>query len=100
MDDFRTATVTCGRLEKVEEDAADPVTSPSHYEGDGNVSCMEAMASMAANYRGVRAMPAYWCLNALKYLFRAPRKSGTQDLLKAKRCIEYAIDDIRENEDD
>lgn len=100
MDEDMTFAVTCDKCEKVEGDGTDPVTNPSHYAGDGKVSCMDAAASMAANYRGVRVMPAYWCLSALKYLFRAPRKNGTQDLLKAKRCIEYAIDDIREHEDD
>ncbi|WP_126909672.1 DUF3310 domain-containing protein, partial [Staphylococcus epidermidis] len=29
--------------------------------------------------------------NALKYLLRAPRKNGLEDLKKAKKSIEFAI---------
>lgn len=72
----------------------DPVERPSHYAGDGKVECMDAMASMAAGYdrADVPAAESYWCITALKYLWRWPLKNGRQDLLKARQCLEYAID--------
>lgn len=72
----------------------DPVKAPAHYAGDGEVSCMRAMRSMAAGYdeAEVPAGVSYWMISALKYVWRAPLKNGGQDVRKAIRCLEYALD--------
>lgn len=74
------------------EVASDPVRSPAHYAGDGEVDCARAMRSMAAGYdeAGAPCIDAYWALSALKYLWRAPLKGVEQDYRKAARCCEYA----------
>lgn len=82
---------------------SDPVKAPAHYAGDGEVSCMRAMESMHAGW-GVPAMAkfmsrpgachsvAYLVTCAFKYLWRWPLKGGLQDLEKARRCLDYAIE--------
>ena len=68
----------------------DPVKAPAHYMGDGETSCMIAMASMVSNVR-VKPMQAYWWLCAFKYVWRWPFKNGRQDIKKAIRCLEYLL---------
>lgn len=79
---------------------SDPVTSPAHYDGDGEVSCMRAMRSMAAGYdrAEVPAEVSYWLASALKYTWRAPLKNGSQDVRKARQCLAYALGAMGEDE--
>lgn len=81
---------------------SDPVKAPAHYAGDGEVDCRRAMRSMAVGYDAaeVSATVAYWCMTALKYIWRAPLKHGVQDLEKARQCLGYALDAHREGESD
>lgn len=78
----------------------DAVDRPMHYEGDGRVTCMDALESMHAGYdrAAVDCSVAYWCGCVLKYLWRWPLKDGVKDLKKAKRCLKYAIKKIEEIE--
>ncbi len=60
---------------------------PRRYRGDGEVTCIRAMASMAEGvHLGMEAM--WWWACALKYLWRWPWKGGLADLAKAKDCVE------------
>lgn len=86
----------------------DPVKAPAHYAGDGKVACMDAMRSMLAGYE--RAMreercavsntleAAYWSTCAFKYIWRWPLKNGIQDLEKARQCIGYAINALKDGD--
>lgn len=65
---------------------SDPVTAPSHYEGDGKVTAKDAMSSMM-HEAPVTPIQAYWWGCALKYVFRWPRKNGIQDIDKAIQCL-------------
>lgn len=62
----------------------DPVTAPSHYRV-GPYECREVAAALGLNFnRG----------SALKYLWRAGRKYGTDeltDLRKAVECLTFEI---------
>lgn len=77
----------------------DVVKSPSHYAGDGNVECMDAIRSMMhdTHFDGITH---FWWGNAIKYLWRWPRKNGVEDLRKAIRCIEYMLDEIEGGDDE
>jgi len=72
----------------------DPVSRPEHYDGDGKVTCRDAMASMAVGYDkvGLCSEVSYWLCCALKYIWRAPVKNGSEDMRKAAQCIQYALD--------
>ena len=66
----------------------DPVTNPSHYDGPGGSEAKDVMR----DYFGDEFMAHYWLGCALKYLFRYKGKNGEQDLLKARRCIDYLME--------
>ena len=68
----------------------DEVKRPFHYEGNGKVTCKDAMDSMTHNTE-LPANIGYWWCCALKYLWRWFWKNGVNDLLKAKQCIDYLI---------
>lgn len=69
------------------------VTYPPHYTG-GEIECKDALKSMLENSK-FTAMQDYWRGCAFKYIWRADKKNGLEDLEKAKQCIQYLIDDIQ-----
>ena len=93
-------TVKLGDEVKDDSSESDPVDAPDHYAGDGEVDCMRAMRSMAAGYDSaeVPSEVSYWCLTAIKYVWRAPLKHGAEDVRKARRCLEYALEAMGEGE--
>lgn len=78
--------------------ASDPVYAPAHYAGDGKIECKAAMDSMMAGYdlAAVCSSVAYWCGCAFKYLWRWPLKNKSEDLMKARECIDIALSLVRE----
>lgn len=70
---------------------SDTVSSPVHYEGNGNITCMKAMDSMMSNCY-VHRTAAFWWGNAFKYLWRWPHKNTIEDLEKCKQCIDNLIE--------
>lgn len=75
----------------------DEVKRPFHYDGDGKISCMDALKSMMYAV-DMDPVVAYWWGCAFKYLWRWPNKNGVQDLKKARQCIDYLIKEAEENE--
>lgn len=79
---------------------ADEVRNPGHYEG-ATVDCMTAMASLldyqpehTPEGRYVTGAALYWLGCTFKYVWRAFRKNGLKDLLKARQCLEYLIGEL------
>ena len=73
-------------VEKSEKDSI----NPSHYRfGD-----MEAMDFVDAvlKYGKFKVYQAHYVFNVIKYLVRAPRKNGLQDLEKAKWNLDRLIE--------
>lgn len=75
----------------------DDVKRPFHYEGDGLITCMDAMESMMYA-TDIKAHIAYWWGCAFKYLWRWPNKNGVEDLKKARQCIDYLIKILEKEE--
>lgn len=74
-----------------------PVKEPSHYAGDGEVSCMRALKSMmwgASLELELPSMVIYWWGCAFKYLWRWPWKNGKQDVEKCIQCLNYLMDEL------
>ena len=75
--------------------ASDPVARPQHYEGatvdamTAIASCVNAQPRMTRDGREVTPSALAWLWQAMKYLWRAFRKNGQQDLRKARQCIDY-----------
>lgn len=64
----------------------DPVNHPAHYE-TGKFECIEVMEEVF----GADAVKDFCICNAFKYLYRHKRKNGTEDLKKARWCLDRAI---------
>lgn len=62
----------------------DNVNHPAHYE-TGKFECIEVMLET----QGVEAVLNFCQCNAFKYLYRAKRKNGLEDMKNAKTAVEY-----------
>ena len=69
----------------------DAVRSPAHYAGHTGIECREALASMV----GRESAADHWVATAVEYLWRWREKAGVQDLRKAQRCIDFAIEETQ-----
>ena len=73
---------------------------PNHYIGDGEITCADAMRSMACNYDNakliVSPMMLWWWLCAFKYVWRWPWKNGLSDVEKAIDCLHHLRTLLRE----
>ncbi|QIN27702.1 DUF3310 domain-containing protein [Staphylococcus chromogenes] len=67
----------------------DNVHQPPHYQF-GKFSANVIIELVGKTYKSASVF--YHVGNALKYLMRAPRKNGLEDLKKAKQSVEFAID--------
>lgn len=79
------------KVDKQEEQ--DMVHEPPHYQF-GKFSARLIIELVGKTYKSASVF--YHVGNALKYLMRAPRKNGLQDLKKAKQSVEFAIENWEE----
>ena len=70
------------------QEELDMVHEPPHYQF-GKFSARVIIELVGKTYKSASVF--YHVGNALKYLMRAPRKNGLQDLKKAKQSVEFAI---------
>lgn len=64
------------------------VHSPSHYNA-GDIEAIDYIKQVTKHYAG----DVGFCVgNVIKYLSRAPHKNGKQDLQKALKYLEWAVD--------
>lgn len=63
-------------------DRKDLIENPAHYTGRGGIEPVEFIVSNSMDYLEG---------NIVKYLYRYPRKGGVQDLLKARRYLDWLI---------
>lgn len=71
----------------------DMVHEPPHYQF-GKFSARMIIELVGKTYKSASVF--YHVGNALKYLMRAPRKNGLEDLKKAKQSVEFAIENWEE----
>lgn len=67
----------------------DNVNQPQHYKLDGlDIETVDVIKSVTSNYMGFEA----FCMgNILKYLIRAKKKNGLEDLYKAQKYLSWLI---------
>ena len=87
-DDFMKVNEPFTRKVDVQEEQ-DMVHEPPHYQF-GKFSARVIIELVGKTYKSASVF--YHVGNALKYLMRAPRKNGLQDLKKAKQSVEFAIE--------
>ena len=71
------------------QEEPDMVHEPPHYQF-GKFSARMIIELVGKTYKSASVF--YHVGNALKYLMRAPRKNGLEDLKKAKQSVEFAIE--------
>ena len=91
-DDFMRVNVPFTRKVDMQEEQ-DMVHEPPHYQF-GKFSARVIIELVGKTYKSASVF--YHVGNALKYLMRAPRKNGLQDLEKAKQSVEFAIENWEE----
>lgn len=87
-DDFMRVNEPFTRKVDMQEEQ-DMVHEPPHYQF-GKFSARIIIELVGKTYKSASVF--YHVGNALKYLMRAPRKNGLQDLKKAKQSVEFAIE--------
>ena len=65
----------------------DNVERPDHYT-DGNFECIDVMIET----QGKQAVMSVCICNAFKYLYRAYRKNGIEDIMKARWYLNKYIE--------
>jgi hypothetical protein len=68
---------------------SDPVNHPDHYTA-GNIECIDAIQAALTPEQFI----GYCRGNAIKYIWRAERKGGIQDLQKAIWYLNRAIHNL------
>lgn len=65
----------------------DNVERPEHYT-DGNFGCIDVMIET----QGKQAVMSFCICNAFKYIYRACRKNGIEDIMKARWYLNKYIE--------
>lgn len=66
------------------------IDNPNHYKLNNlNLECIDVIKSVLEDYEGFQA----FCMgNVLKYLIRAKKKNGLEDLQKARKYLEWLVE--------
>ncbi|MEK4394390.1 DUF3310 domain-containing protein [Mammaliicoccus sp. FSL K6-3158] len=73
----------------IEQATHDPVNKPSHYML-GDIEVKDIIAIVADKYH--KGSVAHNVASALEYQMRAPGKNGLEDIKKARKCLDFAIE--------
>ena len=78
-------------IDDVDDTENDMVNSPAHYKLDGlDIESKDVIKSVLGTKGYV-----YWaCGNAMKYIFRWEKKNGLEDLKKARKNLDFAIETL------
>ena len=69
---------------------SDNVNKPSHYQGSKGLESIEVIDNFIGNLIGKAA----WCWgNTIKYLLRFQKKNGIEDLKKARKNLDWLIEE-------
>ena len=69
----------------------DMVNSPAHYKLDGlDIESKDVLKSVL----GTEGYVHWACGNAMKYIFRWEKKNGLEDLKKARKNLDFAIETL------
>lgn len=68
----------------------DSVNKPSHYQGKNGMEAIDVARNFIGKLNGMSAV--YWG-NAIKYLLRFQGKNGLEDLKKARKNLDWLIEE-------
>lgn len=89
VDYFDKLPISFKKAEHFEDCKNNSVHQPNHYQF-GQFTAAMIIELVGRTYKSAPVF--YHVGNALKYLMRAPRKNGLEDIKKAKQSIEFAIE--------
>lgn len=69
----------------------DKIDKPKHYQGAYGLEAIEVVRNFAGKLTAVQGF--YWG-NAIKYLLRFQSKNGLEDLKKARKNLDWLIDEM------
>lgn len=69
----------------------DSVNRPSHYQGAFGLEAIDVVKNFAGDLTAVQGF--YWG-NAMKYLLRFQKKNGLEDLKKARKNLDWLIEEM------
>lgn len=87
VEDINKAIETAKRY--IKQAKHDPVNKPSHYML-GDIEVKDIIAIVADKYH--KGSVAHNVASALEYHMRAPEKNGLEDIKKARKCLDFAIE--------
>ena len=68
----------------------DNVNKPNHYQGRYGMESIDALR----NFMTDEQMKGFYLGNALKYLLRHQKKNGLEDLKKARKNLDWLIEEL------
>lgn len=68
----------------------DSVNNPSHYQGRYGMQSIDALR----NFMTPEQLEGFYLGNALKYQLRFQKKNGLEDLKKARKNLEWLIEEL------
>ena len=72
----------------------DSVNNPSHYQGRYGMQSIDALR----NFMTPEQLKGFYLGNALKYQLRFQKKNGLEDLKKARKNLEWLIEEFEVEE--
>lgn len=74
----------------------DNINKPSHYQGKYGLEAIDVVRNFAG---GLSAVEGFYWGNAMKYMLRFQRKNGLEDLKKARKNLEWLIEEKERTND-
>lgn len=84
--------IDVGEIKGIRLFEEDNVNKPSHYKGAFGLEAIDVVRNFAGNLTAVQGF--YWG-NAIKYLLRFQAKNGLEDLKKARKNLDWLIEEMK-----
>lgn len=72
----------------------DNINKPSHYKGANGLEAIDVVHNFVGSLSGASAF--FWG-NAIKYMLRFQKKNGLEDLKKARKNLDWLIEELEKN---
>lgn len=82
------------------ENKHDVISSPKHYQGAHGMEVRDVQRNFVPHYQRYGGMVASDAGNVIKYILRAPLKNGVEDLKKARKYLNWMIEEVKDYEED
>nr|DAR86102.1 MAG TPA: nucelotide kinase [Caudoviricetes sp.] len=89
--EFSTDKKTWKKLgDKIMTELYDSVNNPKHYQGNYGMESIDVLR----NFMTAEQLKGFYLGNALKYQLRFQKKNGLEDLKKARKNLDWLIEEL------